>query len=108
MLLNGSWAIVNCSSIASTMAFGGLGLYAAAKAGVNALTRNAAVEYSAQEIRTVAIAPGAIKTELQQQAHAQLSPKSSPRSSPRPLSGGSASRTRSAMWSRGCAVRRPD
>jgi NAD(P)-dependent dehydrogenase (short-subunit alcohol dehydrogenase family) len=108
MLLNGSWVIVNCSSIASTMAFDGLGLYAAAKAGVNALTRNAAVEYSAQEIRTVAIAPGAIKTELQQQAHAQLSPKSSPRSSPRPLSGGLANRTRSAMWSRGCAVRRPD
>jgi NAD(P)-dependent dehydrogenase (short-subunit alcohol dehydrogenase family) len=57
------------------MAFGGLGLYAAAKAGVNALTRNAAVEYSAQGIRTVAIAPGAIKTELQQQAHAQMDPE---------------------------------
>jgi NAD(P)-dependent dehydrogenase (short-subunit alcohol dehydrogenase family) len=75
MLMHGGGVIVNCSSIASTMAFSGLGLYAAAKAGVNALTRNAAVEYSAQGIRTVAISPGAIKTELQQQAHAQMAPE---------------------------------
>jgi len=74
MLMNGGGVIVNCSSIASTRAFGGLGLYAAAKAGVNALTRNAAVEYSAQGIRTVTIAPGVIATALQQQAFAQMDP----------------------------------
>jgi NAD(P)-dependent dehydrogenase (short-subunit alcohol dehydrogenase family) len=74
MLRNGGGVIVNCSSIASTMALGGLGLYAAAKAGVNALTRNAAVEYSAQGIRTVTIAPGVIATALQQQAFAQMDP----------------------------------
>jgi NAD(P)-dependent dehydrogenase (short-subunit alcohol dehydrogenase family) len=75
MLVNGGGVIVNCSSIASTMALGGMALYAAAKAGVNALTRNAAVEYSAQGIRTVTIAPGVIETALQQQAFAQLAPE---------------------------------
>jgi NAD(P)-dependent dehydrogenase (short-subunit alcohol dehydrogenase family) len=74
MLLNGGGVIVNCSSIASTMALGRLALYAAATAGVNALTRNAAVEYSAQGIRTVTIAPGVIGTALQQQAFAQMDP----------------------------------
>ena len=34
MLVHGGGVIVNCSSIASTMALGGLALYAAAKAGV--------------------------------------------------------------------------
>ena len=75
MLVHGGGVIVNCSSIASTKALGGLGLYAAAKAGVNALTRNAAVEYSTQGIRTVAIAPGVIGTTLQQQAFAQMDPE---------------------------------
>jgi len=75
MLVHGGGVIVNCSSIASTKALGGLGLYAAAKAGVNALTRNAAVEYSTQGIRTVAIAPGVIGTALQQQAFAQMDPE---------------------------------
>jgi NAD(P)-dependent dehydrogenase (short-subunit alcohol dehydrogenase family) len=75
MLVHGGGVIVHCSSSASTKALGGLALYVAAKAGVHALTRNAAVEYSAQGIRTVAIAPGVIETALQQQTFAQLDPE---------------------------------
>jgi NAD(P)-dependent dehydrogenase (short-subunit alcohol dehydrogenase family) len=39
---------------------------------VNALTRNAAVEYSAQGIRAVTIAPGVTGAALQQQSFAQM------------------------------------
>ena len=51
-------SIVHMSSIASAVALGrGTGAYAAAKAGINALVRETAVEWAADAIRVNAIAP---------------------------------------------------
>ncbi|MBP2364811.1 SDR family NAD(P)-dependent oxidoreductase [Pseudonocardia parietis] len=60
----GGGAIVNLSSIAARRAMPGLGAYSAAKAGVEAVTRCAAVELRADGIRVNAIAPGLIGTEV--------------------------------------------
>ncbi|WP_199434112.1 SDR family NAD(P)-dependent oxidoreductase [Qaidamihabitans albus] len=62
MRARGGGAIVNVSSIAAQRAVPGLGAYAAAKAGVEALTRCAAVELRPAGIRVNAIAPGLIRT----------------------------------------------
>ena len=59
--------IVNVSSIHSTHAFAGWAAYDAAKGGIDALTRYAAVEYGPANIRVNAVAPGAIRTALLQQ-----------------------------------------
>lgn len=58
----GGGAILNLSSIAARRAMPGMGAYSAAKAGVEALTRSAAVELRPSHIRVNAIAPGLIRT----------------------------------------------
>jgi NAD(P)-dependent dehydrogenase (short-subunit alcohol dehydrogenase family) len=63
---SGGGAIVNTSSISGVRPASGEGPYAAAKAGVAALTATAALEY-APEIRVNAIAPGMIHTGLTDQ-----------------------------------------
>jgi NAD(P)-dependent dehydrogenase (short-subunit alcohol dehydrogenase family) len=60
---SGGGAIVNTASISGVRPASGEGPYAAAKAGVAALTATAALEY-APEIRVNAIAPGMIRTGL--------------------------------------------
>lgn len=60
-------AIVNISSIHSTVSFAGWAAYDTAKGGIDALTRYTAVEYGPVGIRANAIAPGAIMTPLFQQ-----------------------------------------
>ncbi len=56
-------SIVNVSSIDSLRpSFGGLSAYGASKAGLNALTRSAAIEYSEFGIRVNAVLPGGINT----------------------------------------------
>jgi NAD(P)-dependent dehydrogenase (short-subunit alcohol dehydrogenase family) len=56
-------SIVHISSISSTRALGrGTGAYAAAKAGLNALVRESAVEWAPHGIRVNAVAPCQIKT----------------------------------------------
>jgi NAD(P)-dependent dehydrogenase (short-subunit alcohol dehydrogenase family) len=63
MLERGKGSIINVSSVASVIALGyGTAGYSAAKAGVNGLTRELAVEWAKKGIRVNAIAPCQIDT----------------------------------------------
>ena len=57
-------SIVNMSSQTASYASPGYGAYAAAKAGVEALTRVAAIEGAAKNIRVNTVAPGVINTDI--------------------------------------------
>jgi NAD(P)-dependent dehydrogenase (short-subunit alcohol dehydrogenase family) len=63
MLETGGGAVVNWSSIGGLNAAPYTGIYSAAKAGVIALTKAAAVEYGAKGIRANVVCPGFIHTE---------------------------------------------
>jgi NAD(P)-dependent dehydrogenase (short-subunit alcohol dehydrogenase family) len=63
MSRNGGGSIVNISSIAARTAMPGLGPYAAAKAGVEAATRNFAAEYGKHGVRVNAVAAGFVKSD---------------------------------------------
>jgi NAD(P)-dependent dehydrogenase (short-subunit alcohol dehydrogenase family) len=60
----GGGSIISTASIAAVMGFPGLAAYGAAKAGVCALTRVAAVELAPMNIRVNAILPGGIVTPI--------------------------------------------
>ncbi len=63
MVERGAGSIINVSSIASLVAMGrGIAPYSAAKAGINALTRELAVEWARKGVRVNAIAPCRILT----------------------------------------------
>ena len=62
MLTTGGGAIVNISSNSSLRGQAYNTAYAAAKAGVNILTKSSAAEYGAQGIRINAVSPGVIRT----------------------------------------------
>jgi NAD(P)-dependent dehydrogenase (short-subunit alcohol dehydrogenase family) len=64
MLRTGGGSIVNSSSVQGHVAFEGWAGYAASKGGVDALTRQAAVEYAPKGIRVNSIVPGTILTEM--------------------------------------------
>lgn len=71
MLKQGSGVIVNVSSMQGQLGFRGWSAYAAAKGGVEALTRQAAVEYAGRGIRVNAVAPGTIMTPMNERIFEQ-------------------------------------
>ncbi|MEU6241433.1 glucose 1-dehydrogenase [Streptomyces sp. NPDC047024] len=69
MLAQGGGTIVNMASIAGMVGLPlGIADYSAAKGGVIALTRTAAIEYVQQGIRVNAVCPGVVRTALLDQA----------------------------------------
>ncbi len=64
MVKNGGGAIVNMASILGQVGTAGSVAYVAAKHGVLGLTKTAAIEYAAQNVRINAVGPGYIDTPL--------------------------------------------
>ncbi|MEU0133107.1 SDR family NAD(P)-dependent oxidoreductase [Streptomyces sp. NPDC006296] len=64
ILAAGGGAVVNISSILGTNGFANSPAYAAAKHGVVGLTKTAALEYAARDVRINAVGPGFIDTPL--------------------------------------------
>ena len=110
ILKQGGGAIVNTSSGAGVIGIKGSPAYTAAKHGVIGLTRAAALDYAAQNIRINAVCPGYIDTPMMGRftggtaegrakviAEEPIGRMGRPKRSPRPSSG--CARTRPPSWS---------
>jgi NAD(P)-dependent dehydrogenase (short-subunit alcohol dehydrogenase family) len=64
MVKNGGGSIVNIASILGSVGFANSAAYVSAEHGLVGLTKNAALEYSAQGVRINSVGPGFIKTPL--------------------------------------------
>lgn len=67
MLKSGGGSIINVASILGQVGFATAPAYVAAKHGIVGLTKNAALEYSAQGVRVNAVGPGFIRTPMIEQ-----------------------------------------
>jgi NAD(P)-dependent dehydrogenase (short-subunit alcohol dehydrogenase family) len=68
MIANGSGSIINISSLAGLRCLPGMVAYCSTKAGLNMLTKQAALDYGEYKIRCNAVCPGAVRTEMLENA----------------------------------------
>jgi NAD(P)-dependent dehydrogenase (short-subunit alcohol dehydrogenase family) len=67
MLKTGGGSIVNTGSITSTVAMANMSAYVSSKHALAGLTKSAAIDYAAQNIRVNMVAPGPVDTLMTQQ-----------------------------------------
>jgi NAD(P)-dependent dehydrogenase (short-subunit alcohol dehydrogenase family) len=73
MIKNGGGSIINISSLAALRCIPAMAAYVASKAGLIGLTQQAALDYGPSKIRSNVVCPGAIRTDMLEQAMAPLS-----------------------------------
>jgi NAD(P)-dependent dehydrogenase (short-subunit alcohol dehydrogenase family) len=71
MLADGGGSIISTSSVASATGIIGRAGYSASKAGINGITRAAAMEYAEDSIRVNVILPGIVATSMQDRVAVQ-------------------------------------